>query len=56
MKKVKGRTQVGSTVDEELWIELRAQSILERRKTGELLDDAMKLYLEKIRSEKGKGK
>lgn len=48
MKKVEGRVQVGSTVDRELWTRLRAQSIMEGRKTGEVLDDCIRLYFERM--------
>lgn len=41
------RKQVGCTVDVELYKRLRAQAVQEDRQTGEVLDDAIRLYLEK---------
>jgi hypothetical protein len=38
---------IGSQVSIEIWNELKIQAIRENRKTGEVLDDAIKLYLEK---------
>ena len=38
---------IGSQVSIEIWNELKVQAIRENRKTGEVLDDAIKLYLEK---------
>jgi hypothetical protein len=40
---------IGSQVSIEIWNELKIQAIRENRKTGEVLDDAIKLYLEKKR-------
>ncbi len=45
MKKESGRKSVGASVDEKLWQRLRAQAIMEDRKSGEVLDDAIRLYL-----------
>lgn len=38
---------IGSQVSIKLWSELKVQAIREGRKTGEVLDDAIKLYLDK---------
>ena len=38
---------IGSQVSVEIWNELKIQAIREGRKTGEVLDDAIRLYLEK---------
>ena len=40
---------IGSQVSIEIWNELKVQALREGRKTGEVLDDAIKLYLEKYR-------
>jgi len=37
---------IGSQVSIEIWNELKVQAIREGRKTGEVLDDAIKLYNE----------
>ena len=37
---------IGSEVSIKIWNELRVQALREGRKTGEVLDDAIKLYLE----------
>ncbi len=37
---------IGSQVSIEIWNELKVQAIREGRKTGEVLDDAIRLYLE----------
>ncbi|MBW1837825.1 MAG: hypothetical protein JRI99_12985 [Deltaproteobacteria bacterium] len=37
---------IGSQVDAKIWNELKIQAIREGRKTGEVLDDAIRLYLE----------
>lgn len=39
------RKPIGATVDIELWNEVKIQAIREKRKTGEILDDAIRLYL-----------
>ena len=51
-KKKKDRRKakaIGSQVDVKIWNELKVQSIRENRKTGEVLDDAIKLYLKKYK-------
>ena len=42
---------IGSEVSIDIWNELKVQAIREGRKTGEVLDDAIKLYLEKIKGD-----
>ena len=37
---------IGSEVSIKIWNELRVQALREGRKTGEVLDDAIKLYLQ----------
>ena len=45
--KTPGRKQVGCTVDLELWKELRLQAVREGRSSGKVLDDTIRLYLER---------
>ena len=40
------RKPIGATVDAGLWNEVKIQAIREKRKTGEILDDAIRMYLE----------
>ena len=57
MKKKKDHRKakaIGSQVSIEIWNELKVQAIRENRKTGELLDDAIQLYLEKKKIEYSK--
>ena len=42
---------IGSQVSIEIWNELKVEAIRENRKTGEVLDDAIQLYLEKKKIE-----
>jgi hypothetical protein len=37
---------IGSQVNVKIWNELKIQAIREGRKTGQVLDDAIRLYLE----------
>ena len=49
MKNKKDQRQakaIGSQVSIKIWNELRVQALREGRKTGEVLDDAIRLYLE----------
>ena len=49
MKNKKDQRQakgIGSEVSIKVWNELRVQALREGRKTGEVLDDAIRLYLE----------
>ena len=48
-KKKDHRKAIGSEVNVKIWEELKVQAIRENRKTGEVLDDAIRLYLEKKR-------
>lgn len=40
------RIQVGTLLDAELYGRIRALALMQRRNAGELIDDAMRLYLE----------
>ena len=42
----KTRRQVGATIDKRLWRLLRRQAFTEGRTAAQLLDDAIRLYLE----------
>ena len=42
---------IGSQVSIAIWDELKVQAIRENRKTGEVLDDAIWLYLENTKNE-----
>ena len=42
---------IGSQVKVKIWTALRAQALMEGRKTGEVFDDAIKLYLENKKSD-----
>jgi hypothetical protein len=42
---------IGSQVSIEIWNELKVQAIREGRKTGEVLDDAIRLYLENAKND-----
>ena len=42
---------IGSQVNVKIWNELKIQAIREGRKTGEVLDDAIKLYLKTKKSD-----
>lgn len=48
MKKEEGRCQVGALVNKELWTRLRALSIMQGRTTGQVLDDCIQLYLDRM--------
>ena len=52
MKKEIGRKQVGATINAQLWSRLRAQAILEGRTAGQLLDDAIRHYLDSKQGDK----
>ena len=41
------RKQVGVHVDVELWRKFRAKAVEEGKRTGELLEEVLKLYLQK---------
>ena len=42
---------VGARINIGLWDKVKIQAIREGRKTGEILDDAIRLYLESISSD-----
>jgi hypothetical protein len=42
---------IGSQVSIKIWNELKIQALREGRKTGEVLDDAIRLYLESKKSD-----
>jgi hypothetical protein len=42
---------IGSQVSIEIWNELKVRAIREGRKTGEVLDDAIRLYLENAKND-----
>lgn len=45
-KKKDHRKAIGSEVNVKIWEELKVQAIRENRKTDEVLDDAIRLYLD----------
>jgi hypothetical protein len=45
------RKPIGAEVSIELWNELKVQAIREGRKTGQVLDDAIAIYLENKKSD-----
>lgn len=47
----KGRAQMGTLIDRELWHRAKVQAARERRATGYLMDDAIRAYLEKAGAE-----
>lgn len=45
-KKAKsGRVKIGVSIDDMLWRRLRAEAIIEGKQTGDLLDQALRNYL-----------
>lgn len=46
-KEIGKRLNIGASVDEYLWRRLRALSIKEGKLSGQLLDEAIKIYLER---------
>ena len=51
-KRIKRKAKpIGSEVSIKIWNELKIQAIREGRKTGEVLDDAIKLYLKNKKSD-----
>lgn len=52
MYKKENRKQVGCTVDTDLYKRLRAQAVQEDRQTGQVLDDAIRMYLKSVKSGK----
>ena len=47
LRDVKETKPVGARVNVKLWNNVKIQAIREHRKTGEILDDAIRLYLKK---------
>ena len=43
------RRQVGAKIDEDLWDQIRKVAIDQHRPAAEVLDDAMRLYLEQAK-------
>ena len=43
---------IGARVNTELWNHVKIQAIREHRKTGEILDDSIRLYLKTNNSDK----
>ena len=46
-KKQPERKQIGVKIDSELWMQIKILALKQGRTAGELLQDAMRLYLEK---------
>lgn len=46
MKQKADRMQVGATIDKELWMRLRAHSIMKNKTAGQVLDEAIREYLQ----------
>jgi Xaa-Pro aminopeptidase len=46
-KKTSERIQVGSLIDADLYSQAKALAAIQRRNTGEVIDDALREYLEK---------
>jgi hypothetical protein len=44
---------IGSQVNVKIWNELRVQALMEGRKTGEVLDDCIRMYLESKKGDFG---
>lgn len=40
--------QVGAVLDKVLYMQVKAQAVLENRKIGEVIDDAIRAYLSQI--------
>jgi hypothetical protein len=40
-----GRKQVGTKLDEELYLQVRSLALLQHRNAGEVIDDAIRQYL-----------
>ena len=51
MAKKANRKQVGCTVDTDLWKRFRTQAVQEERSTGQLLEEAIRLYLKTVNAE-----
>ena len=55
-KPSEGKIQVGSLLTEIIYRQAKAQAAIERRNVGELIDDAIRLYLEKVKKDDTKKK
>jgi hypothetical protein len=53
MKPKPGKIQVGSLLTEKIYRRAKAQAILENRRVGALIDEAILMYLDKIKQEEG---
>ena len=49
--KTEGRIQVGSLLTESIYRQAKAQAAIERRRVGELIDDAILMYLAKVKDQ-----
>jgi hypothetical protein len=47
LRDVENNKTIGACVNVKLWNNVKIQAIREHRKTGEILDDAIRLYLKK---------
>jgi hypothetical protein len=54
MKPKPGKIQVGSLLTETIYRRAKAQAILENRNVGVLIDEAIEMYLEKIKQQEAK--
>jgi hypothetical protein len=41
------RVHIGVSIDENLWLRLRALALIEKKDTGKIIDEAFKEYLDK---------
>ncbi len=48
------RINTSADIDEGLYREIRALAVLQGRKTGFVLDDAIRVYLDHLKEQKGK--
>ncbi len=53
MKATKDKIQVGTLIDRELYRLAKIQAVTEGRTIGEIIDDGILLYLEKVKKEEG---
>ncbi len=54
VKPKEGKIQVGSLLTEAIYRAAKAQAAIERRNVGELIDEAIQLYLKKMEKRSGK--
>ena len=50
-KPSEGKIQVGSLLTETIYRQAKVQAAIERRRVGALIDDAIRLYLEKVKKD-----